>query len=190
MRDTSHSRILACKEGHMVARKRRRVNIDLGSVRCPHTDIYTVFDSSPLQGHRAVAHKHARHLATIGTNHRISRIDGLVGAIVARGIRNQFASEQQRRNRHAAIHNVLAIIAGIVPAAMGIPSPFTVHARVEPDAIVQVSSRSRPLARKIGSQVYTATLVIKRLDVSEQFLPTTKALSRPPKWSTPSRQIR
>ena len=82
---------------------------------------------------------------------------------------HELAAKHQRRYTHATIHNVLAIIARIVPAAMGVPKPSTFHRRVEFQLIVQMRHRAGPNPRQTLRQFDTAPLVIERLDICLEF---------------------
>ena len=78
----------------------------------------------------------AVHLEPVRSNKRFLRIDCLIFQAFASTIANQFAGKQEGCYRDATVHNILAIITGIVPATMGIPGAFAMHARVESDVVV------------------------------------------------------
>ena len=79
----------------------------------------------------------------------------------------QFTGEQKGRHGHTAIHNVLAIVTRIVPAAVSIPQALALHTRVKSNRVVSVRHRTRPLSRKFGQKLYPTPLVVKRLDISK-----------------------
>ena len=81
----------------------------------------------------------------------------------------QFASKHQCCDTHAAIHDVLAIITGIVPATMSVPKSCTVHCRMELQLIIQMRSRTCPSPSKLFRQIHTAPLIIERLDIRPNF---------------------
>ena len=80
----------------------------------------------------------------------------------------QFASEQKCRHRHPSVHDVLAIVPRIVPAAMGVPHALSLHTWVKFNRIVAMRRRTHPLPRKFGQKIHPAPLEIKRLDIRKQ----------------------
>ena len=83
--------------------------------------------------------------------------------------RAHFAGEQERGDTHAAIHDVLAVITGIVPSAMRVPCPFAVHDAVEFQVVVHVCRGPRPLTGEFRRQLDSRSLEVERLDVRPEF---------------------
>ena len=73
----------------------------------------------------------------------------------------KFGGQKQGSKGHSPVHNVLSVVAGIIPAAVSIPGSRAVHAGVKIQTIIQVSGRPSPFPSLIGRQFHARTLEIK-----------------------------